>query len=147
VELDDRETSQGANDSPRRNAAAGLHDRAIAGHEQDVDWKPHEEGVDHVRRRDDQRVAGSQAVTAEKSTVTRGGVEGGFQVRRDGKARAHVAHQIRAPHATGQRKEKMLLQGRPATMIGTRIRYFTFCPFNTAGLNFQALAAATSIRS
>lgn len=32
-------------------------------------------------------------------------------------------------------------------MIGIRIRYFTGCPSRVAGLNFQALAAATSMRS
>src|SRR6476661_8627993 len=35
----------------------------------------------------------------------------------------------------------------PSSVIGTRIRYFTGRPASCAGRNFQALAAATIIRS
>ena len=37
--------------------------------------------------------------------------------------------------------------GMPVRMIGIRSRYLTGCPFRVAGLNFQAFAAATSMRS
>jgi hypothetical protein len=146
-QLDDSKCAESAHDAPCGHVGANLQHAAIARGEQDVDGKTHEEGVHHAGWRDDQRLPCGKIVAAKQAAVPRSGVERRLERRGDRQARTYVAQHAIACCAASQRLKKVRFQGRFVRMMGTRIRYRTGWPFNLAGLNFHAFAAATSIRS
>ena len=152
-QLDHRKAPQRPDDPPGRNIGAGLDNTAIARNEEDVDRKAHEERVDHVRRRNDQGMARRQRVAAQKAALTRRRVECRLERGRYRKPGALVDEPEGSPLRLEERTKKVSLhgsdatQGMPVRMIGIRSLYFTGWPFSVAGLNFQAFAAATSMRS
>jgi hypothetical protein len=152
-QLDHGKAAQRAHDPSRRNIGARLDDPAVAGGEEDVDRKPHEERVHHVRRRDDQGMARGKRIAPQKAALSCRRVERRFECGRYRKPGALVDEPEGPPLSLEERTEEMCLhgserrQGMPVRMIGIRNRYFTGWPFRVAGLNFQAFAAATSMRS
>lgn len=151
--LDNRETPQRAHEAAGGHAAARFHDPPGARHDEDVDRKPHEERVHHVRGRDDERVARRERITPQQAPLARSRIERAFEGRGDGQTGPLVDQPEWTAGSPQQRTEKVRLQladpayGIPLRMIGIRMRYLTGNPFSMAGLNFHALAAATSIRS
>ena len=90
-ELDNGECVQRESNAPRRYGAADAHDASVARHEGDVDREAHEEGVDAVAGRDDERRAARQRGSAEQSLAARRRLERAFERRRDDQAGALVA--------------------------------------------------------
>jgi len=88
--LDDGEGPPGHTDPPRRDASRSLEHTPGPVEEGQVERKPHERRVDARARRQDQGLAGREAVPAEKPLPPRAGVEGRDDRGRHGLAGAEV---------------------------------------------------------
>ena len=90
-ELDNGECAQRESNAPRTYGAADAHDASVARHEGDVDREAHEEGVDAVAGRDDERGLGRQRGSAEQAFSARRRLERAFERRGDDQVGALVA--------------------------------------------------------
>lgn len=149
--LDHRERAQLPGDPPGGHSPPHFQHLALPRDEQQVDRELHEEGVHDVGWGEDERVVLRQIRPPEQALVTRCGLGGKLQDARDGQPGALVPQHEGSFHPPQERLEKVGRLTRPqsgsGTITGIRKRYLTGFPSRSAGLNFQALAAATSIRS
>ena len=145
-ELDHRKRSERTRDTPRRYGDPGLEHPAIARDEQNIDGKTHEKCMDDTAGRDDEGVSAFETVAAEQTTVARLGIERALEPVGDHNTRAFIPKRERSRRPTQEGAEEMGYASSFST-IAIRIRYLTGCPLNVAGLNFQAFAADTSMRS
>jgi hypothetical protein len=142
--LDDREGAPRRPDPPGPDAARGLEHPPAAIQEQQIEWKPHERGVDGRARRQDQRLARAEPAAAEETLPPGGRVEGTDDGAGHLFPRPGVPQPVPRPRLAHQRSEAMS-QGQSVTRIWVRKR--TGRPSRVAGRNCHVLAAATSIRS
>jgi len=145
-ELDHSKRCEGPRDTSRGYGDPGLEHPPVARDEQNIYGKTHEECMDDTAGRDDECVSPFEALTAQKSTVARLGIERPLEPVGDDDTSAFIAQRERSWRPPEERPEEMGYASSFST-IAIRIRYLTGCPLNMAGLNFQALAAATSMRS
>ena len=150
-EFDDRKRTQPPGDSPGGHGRPHFQHLAVTRDEQQVDRELHEKGVHDAGGCEDERVVVRQTRPSEQPPVTRCRLGGELEGARDNQACALVPQREALFGRSKQRLEKVRrltrLQSGSGAMTGRRKRYFTGLPSRTAGLNFQALAAATSIRS
>lgn len=102
--------------------------------------------MDDTAGRDDEGVSALETVAAEKTAVARLGIERALERAGDHDTGALIPERERSGSSPEERAEEMGYASSFST-IAIRIRYLTGCPLNMAGLNFQAFAAATSMRS
>jgi hypothetical protein len=102
--------------------------------------------MDDAAGRDDERVPAFETLAAEQTTVARPRIERALEPVGDHDTRAFIPQRERSRRPPEERAEEMGYASSFST-IAIRIRYLTGCPLNVAGLNFQALAAETSMRS
>jgi len=105
-ELDNGKRAQRESQAPGRDGAADAHDLAIPRDEDDVDRKAHEEGMDAVAGRDDERGVDRQRRAAEQTFPPRRRFECAFERRRDDKVGAVVAQDPAILRPPQQRIEK-----------------------------------------
>ena len=150
-ELDHGKGAQPAHDASRGHGTPYLEYLTVARHEEHVDWKLHKEGVDEVRRRKDQGVIRGQTLTAKEAAVAGRRISRELEEGGDDQARSIVPKGEGTRRPPQQWTKKMFLQTTPQRgsrkMMGMSRRYFTGRPCSMAGLNFQAFAAATRMRS
>ena len=112
--------------------------------EHQVEWKPHEGGVNARAGGQNQRVARRKAAPAEQALAPRARVEGGDHVGGHRLAGAEVPQPV-PPLRLAHERGEAVGHGQRVTRI--RVRKRTGRPSRVAGRNCHVLAAATSIRS
>jgi hypothetical protein len=111
-QLDHSKRTQTAHDASRGYGTPGLQYLTVARHEEHVDGKLHKEGVDEVRRRQDQGVIRGQTLTAKEAAVAGRRISRELEGRCDQQARSIVPKGERTRRPPQQRTKKMFLQTR-----------------------------------
>lgn len=89
--------------------------------EHDIEWKPHTEGVNALRRGDDEAFAGGQALSAEQASPTRGAVAGESGVGGEQRASRRDPQGERLRQAGDRVEEVRATAWRHQGSSGTRI--------------------------
>ena len=109
-QFDDSKGTQTAHDASRGHGTPRLEYLTVARHEEHVDGKLHKEGVDKVRRRQDQGMIRGQTLTAKETAVPGGRISRELEGRRDHQARSIVPKGERMRRPPQQGAKKMFLQ-------------------------------------
>jgi hypothetical protein len=116
--LDHGECPERARDAAGRHRTSDFHHRAVAAREHDIDRKAHEKGVYEVRRRDRERVARRKARPSEQTALSRGAVEGPFDMRRQRASRPQVRQLMVRRRLPEERSEKVAFQNASTATSG-----------------------------
>jgi hypothetical protein len=109
-ELDHRKGTQTSRDASRRNQVPRRQHVSVTCDKQDIYGKSHEEGMDEVRRRKNQRMFCRQAVAPQQPAVTRAGITGKLENRRNKLTGGVVSERQPTGRRPQQRPKKMVLQ-------------------------------------
>ena len=92
--------------APGFNDVAGLHDRALAGDEGNIDWKAHEKRVNRVRRGDEHGATLRERGMSQQTDPPARGIKSGREVVRNHATVPRIANDLRARRRAQERSKK-----------------------------------------